>query len=87
MITAATPMIMPSMVSSERILLVAIALQAMRPTSGSLIVSSRSDLALRQMPAVLCDLLDLAVAQLDRPLGVRRDVRIVGDDHDGGALV
>src|SRR4051812_4163718 len=64
MITAATPIVMPRIVSPERSLLAATPASAMRRISGPLIAHHQ------------------AVTEADRAPRPRRDVLLVGDDHD-----
>src|SRR6476660_3273558 len=88
--TAATPMIMPSIVSAVRILLRPSALSAMRriiSTDMGLVPLRRQrwqsrELALSQAP-VLDDLVadDLPVAERDDSSTVFRDVGLVRDQH------
>ena len=84
-ITAATPMMMPSAVSSDRSLLRSSARSATRMTSAR-----PHDAPARASRPRRCPLraifLDQAVAHDDHALGVGRDVRLVGDQHDRDAV-
>src|ERR1700675_3040164 len=93
-ITAPTPMMMPSMVRMERILLRASARIAIRTTAISSMRSSilqggqrLQDLAGAQDVGGLFVPADAAVAEDDRALGELRDVVLVGDEHDGQPLL
>src|SRR5262245_41571012 len=89
-ITDATPMMMPSMVSSERSGLENSASAAdvvATPSfmSGSVGVYRRVHVS---GPGIRIDVirLDLAVPEMDLALGVLGDLRLVGDQHDGDPL-
>ena len=85
MMTAATPMMIPSMVSRARTLFLPIASQAIRSTS-----MGRMAHLLFAQPQVIIGIVDnrvdAAVFQMDSPLGMRGDDRIVRDDDEGGSL-
>src|SRR5664280_1629376 len=85
MMTADTPMMMPSMVRSERTLFLPTASQEIRMTSAMFIVPFliRQWMAL----AVMYHRIDMAILQVDDPLGVLCHHRVVRHDDNGGALV
>src|SRR5512147_777185 len=90
MMTAATPMMMPSIVRNERTLFLTIASQAMRMTSVSFIVRSLPGVhgscrGYLVMPVVF-DLVDLSVGEMDDALGVFGCDGIVRHHHDGHTL-
>jgi len=68
MMTAATPMMMPSMVSSERILFLRTASQEIRNTS--VMFMSTFLVCQRIVRTVMDDRVDLPIFQMDDPLGV-----------------
>src|SRR5512143_939714 len=80
MITAATPMMMPSMVRKERTLFLRIASQAMRMASDGFMLC---------LPGVVMPVVNhgfhQAVHQVDGALGVGGDGRVVRDHDDRGA--
>src|SRR5512147_2564900 len=85
MITAATPMMMPSMVRKERTLFLRIASPAMRNASDGLM--SYLPRLQRRMDAVMDDLVNETVLQPDGALGVRGNCRVVGHHDNGDALL
>src|SRR5512138_2622917 len=85
MMTAATPMMIPSMVSRDRTLFLRIASQAIRSSSSGCMVHILPGKRMRRF-AVVYDRFDVTVFQADGPLGVGRYDGIVCDDHDGCIL-
>ena len=85
-ITAATPMMMPSMVSAERSLLTRSAPRAMRRMAAKLMRSASGQRRRRVAWRVRLVLDHLAVAEVDHAPGEGGDVVLVGDQHDGDAV-
>src|SRR5512136_880077 len=74
MMTAATPMIMPSMVRNERTLFLRIASQAMRMASDGFMLHPVCVVFF----SIVCDVVHTSIAQCDCALGVLGDPGIVG---------
>src|SRR5512135_2716294 len=86
MMTAPTPMMMPSMVRKERTLFLRIASQAMRIASDGF-TSDPLHHGQRMTRTVPCILRDQSVHELDGPLRMGSDLLVVGHHDDRGALL
>src|SRR5262252_980891 len=91
-ITAATPIMIPSIVSADRSLLRASALPAMRRICVRFISILRRGHALQDFRGCgpvhdLVVMPDLAVTEVNRAAGEARDVGLVGNEHNRQSLV
>ena len=84
MMTAATPMMMPSMVSSERTLFLPIASQEMRNTSPMFMLPH---FPRWRVLSIVNHSINMPIFQMDDPFRILGNHRVVRHNDDGGALI